>query len=272
MNGRAAALIVVLGARCLFAATPESQALVDQGNAAFRKGEREQAIAFFTEAARLDPSNHIAFWNRGRIRENEGRFAEAIPDFDIVVTLVTNHAGAFQLRGATWLRLGKPQKALADFDRYIELSPSQARHHWQRGIALYLLGRYEDAQKQYLSCHAANTNDVENALWHFAATGKLRSVTKTKLLPVGKDPRPIMPALYAFYEGKGDTNAIFTAAAVARPIEAERKAALTWAHFYLGLYYDATGKSAEARSQITKAAEVGPAADFIGALARSWPR
>ena len=258
MNLRGGCLVLLVAAQCLGAATPESEALVLQGNAAFRANQREQAIKLFTEAVRIDPSNHVAYWNRGRIRENGGEFVEAIPDFNTVVRLVTNHAGAFQLRGATRLRLGQPEQALADFDRYIEFSPTRGRHHWQRGIALYLLGRYDEARQQYASCHAANTNDVENALWHFACTAKLRGIDQAELLPVGKDPREGMRELYALYAGKADTNTVLTSD---KPV---------WAHFYLGLYYEAAGKMAEGREHIEKAAEHAVVGDFIGAVARSW--
>ncbi len=251
-----AVVLVWLVACSGFAAAPASEALVEKGNAAFKKGAREQAIELFSEAARIDPSNHVAFWNRGRVHENAGRLAEAIPDFNIVLTLITNHPGAFQLRGMTWLRLGKPEKALSDFDRYIELSPTQARHHWQRGIALYLLGRYGEAEKQYVGCHRANTNDIENVLWHFACRAK-QGVQNVKLLPAGKDPRPGLADLYAFYNGKGTTNAV----AKANPVLGD---------FYLGLYYDATGKQALGRDHIRKAAEQAKTGDFIGAVAKTW--
>ena len=269
MIGHRAALLLFLAVCRVSAATPESEALVEKGTSAFKQGRRDQAIDLFTQAARVDPSNHVAFWNRGRVRENEGLFAEAIPDFNTVVSLVTNHSGAFQLRGASWLRLGEPAKALADFDRYIELSPAQARHHWQRGIALYLLGRYEEGAKQYASCHVVNTNDVENALWHFACTARLKGAPAAKLLPVGNDSRPAMKDLYALYAGTINTNTLFERGKLS---ERDYQLRLTPAHFYVGLYYEVTGKAELARKHIGEAAVHAQTRDFIGAVAKAWPK
>lgn len=252
-------------------ATAESEAMVQEGNAAFKKGDRGRAIALFTEAAKIDPSNHVAFLNRGRIHESEGRFAEAIPDFDKVLGLVTN-AAALHLRGASWLRLGDPDKALPDFDRYVSIVTNQARFHWQRGIALYLLGRYDEGQKQFEDCYRAHTNDIEHVLWHFACTAKKAGIEKARasLLPAGNDPRAGMKELYLFYAGKGDTNAVFAAPASGKQIEIERKQAEMAAHFYTGLFFDASDKADLARPQIADAAQKAPSGNFMGAVARTW--
>src|SRR5262245_28563084 len=54
------------------AATPESEALVHKGNEAFRR-DRAQAISLFTQAIAADPSNILAYYNRGRVQDAEGR-------------------------------------------------------------------------------------------------------------------------------------------------------------------------------------------------------
>jgi tetratricopeptide (TPR) repeat protein len=256
----------------LFAATPESEALLQRGNAAFKKGDRSGAIELLTEAVRVDPSNHIAFLNRGRIRESEGRFEEAIPDFDKVINLVPNHAGAVQLRGASLLRLGQVEKALADFDRYLAISPNQARYHWQRGIALYLLGRYDDGQKQFEACHRADTNDIEHVLWHFACTARKSGLKEARasFLPAGNDRRPGLRELYSFYAGKADTNALFAALKSEKQFEPEAKLLPVWTHFYVGLFLESTGEPQLAREHIAAAAQNARPGDFIGAIARSW--
>jgi tetratricopeptide (TPR) repeat protein len=255
----------------VFGATPQSESMVQEGNAAFKKGDRGRAIALFTEAAKVDPSNHVAFLNRGRIHESEGRYEDAIPDFDKVLSLVTN-AAALHLRGASWLRLGHPEKALPDFDHYLSIATNQARFHWQRGIALYLLGRYDEGQKQFEDCYRAHTNDIEHVLWHFACTAKKAGIEQARasILPAGNDPRTGMKELYLFYAGKEDTNAVFAAPASGKQIEIERKQAEMSAHFYMGLFFDASGKMDLAQPQLATAAQKAPAGNFMGAVARSW--
>ena len=253
-----------------FAADPKSEELVNQGTAAFKKRDRPAAIALFTQAIVADASNHVAYYNRGRIYETEGKLDEAMADYNRLLEIKPDHNQTLQLRGALRLRLGQIAGALEDFNRHIELVPAHKAHHWMRGIAFYYNGQYEQARAQFVSCHREETNDVEHVLWHFLSAARLNGIEKAKasLLTVGADPRVPMPQLYSFYAGKGGPDEVVAAANAGSPKIDEMTARLCDAHFYMGHYYAVAGDDTLAREHFTKASAVSGRGKLLGELAR----
>jgi lipoprotein NlpI len=252
------------------AADPKSKELVSQGNAAFRKRDLPGAISSFTHAIAADPSNPIAYYNRGRVHDYEGRFEPALADYNEVLKLQPEYSGALQLRGALHLRLGHFEDALADFNRYLKLSPKNEPHHWQRGIAFYYLGRYEEGRRQFEQCHRINTNDIEHTLWHFACVARLEGLDKARgsLLPAGKDPRPRFERIHSFYAGKSKREEVLEKMEPGKADNKETNAGMARARFYLGLFYEATGNETLARQQMLEAAEQSPRSELILDIAR----
>jgi lipoprotein NlpI len=264
-------VLMGLGALCVLAADPKSADLVKQGNAAFKKRDLPGAISFFTQAIAADPSNHIAYYNRGRVHDYEGRFDPALADYNEVLRLQPDYSGCSQLRGALHLRLGHFAEALADFNHYLKLMPKNEPHHWQRGMAFYYLGRYEESRRQFEQCHRVNTNDIEHVLWHFACTARLKGfeAARASLLPAGDDPRPSLEKVYACFAGKIKPQEIFATAKVKDSKDKNANRDLAYAHFYVALFYEVTSNEMLAREHTAKAAELGPKGDLVCDLARA---
>jgi lipoprotein NlpI len=260
--------------RSVIAATPESEALVQKGNEAFRR-DRAEAISLFTQAIAADPSNILAYYNRGRVQDVEGRRGEALQDFNQILKLQPNHTNTLQLRGALHLRLGNLEAALKDFDHHIKLVPDHAPHHWMRGMALYYLGRFADAEKQFAEAHRINPDDVEHALWHFLSVARTSGLDKARasFLPVKGDTRVPLTPLYSFYAGKAKTEDVLSAVESGQPPFKEVTSRLIYAHYYMGMYYDAAGDKTEARENLRKAAALS--GTLLSDLARvqiaNWP-
>lgn len=140
-------------------------------------------------------------------------------------------------------------ESVAGFDRLATLQPNSAPYLWQRGIALYYVGRYQDCRMQFESHRTVNPNDVENAAWHFLCVARAESpeAAVAKILPVGPDQRAPMREIYQMFLGRA-TEAQVLAAAGRDP------AAQFYAQLYAGLYLEATGDRAGARTRIATAA------------------
>ena len=65
------------------------------------------------------------------------------------------------------------KESLADFDKFLALRPAEKNGHWKRGISLYYAGRFEDGKKQFEGYENVDTNDVENAVWHFLCNARV---------------------------------------------------------------------------------------------------
>src|SRR5262245_31821337 len=98
-------LVTALLAGEAFAASPESEALVKEGNAAYKKGDRPGAVKIFTQAIAADGSNVIAYYNRGRIQEVLSNFEEAYADYNAILRLKPDHMQGLFLRGDMNLRM-----------------------------------------------------------------------------------------------------------------------------------------------------------------------
>jgi lipoprotein NlpI len=162
------------------------------------------------------------------------------------------------------------KESIADFDAYLKLKPSEAPNLWQRGISYYYAKQYAEGRKQFELHQMVNSDDVENAVWHFLCVAQIEGKEKARalLMPVGRDLRVPMAEIYALFAGRGTPEQVFQAVErgqVAADIRQQRQ---FYANLYLGLYYEAMGDPAKAEEHITQA--VGPykVDHYMGDVAR----
>ena len=218
----------------------------------------DQAVADF-------PTNAQPLIVRARLLDSVRRFPEAVRDLSAALKLEPAFPSLWQTRGEVNFKAGNFKDSVSDFDRVIELVPDRAPHHWQRGISLYYARRFSDGRKQFELHQTVNPSDVENAVWHFLCAAREQGVTNARasLIKVGPDGRVPMQEIYALYAGNGSADQVIAAAASSRSRDA-----LFYANLYLGLYFDAIGNAAKARSHIAKAALEPGATHYMGDVAR----
>ena len=68
---------------------------------------KEEAVADYDEAIRLNPNDDDAYNNRGIVKANLGQHEEAIADFDEAIRLNPNYAKAYSNRGIVKASLGQ---------------------------------------------------------------------------------------------------------------------------------------------------------------------
>ena len=141
------------------------------------------------------------------------------------------------------------------FDKVIEAVPQANPQLWQRGLTLYYAKRYQDGREQFETHQTANSNDVENAAWHFLCVARLEGVDAARkaLIPIEGDTRVPMKQVHALFAGTGSVEAVLTAAGEGDD-SPRRRNHLCYAHLYLGLYFEALGDDAKAKDHILKAA------------------
>jgi lipoprotein NlpI len=144
---------------------------------------------------------------------------------------------------------GQIDAAVEKFNRLATLAPGAMPQLWQRGIALYYAGRYDECRKQFEAHRTVNPDDVENAAWHFLCVARVESPAKAKaaLLPVGPDARVPMREVYQLFKGDLTPQQVLAAGGT-------RPSSQFYANLYVGLYYEATGNAARARTALQEAA------------------
>jgi len=141
------------------------------------------------------------------------------------------------------------------FDKVIEAVPQAKPQLWQRGLTLYYAKRYQDGRNQFETHQTANSNDVENAAWHFLCVARLEGADAARkaLIPIEGDTRVPMKQVHALFAGTGSVEAVLTAAGEGDD-SPRRRNHLCYAHLYLGLYFEALGDDTKAKDHILKAA------------------
>jgi lipoprotein NlpI len=158
-------------------------------------------------------------------------------------------------RGRENFRLGRVKESLADFDAYVKLEPQLESRQWERGIACFYAGEFERGAKQFELYQTYHDQDVENSTWRYLCLVPTVGVAKAQgtMLPIERDSRVPMMQIYDLYRGKMAPEDVLAAAKAGNPSEAALNNRLFYAHLYLGLWYEAGGKPAEAREHILEA-------------------
>ena len=244
--------------------------LLTQAGVSFAKGQREDAIELATKAIEAEPKNAKAYYVRGRFYAQVRQPQKAANDFNQALVLDPKAALPYYHRGEENFKLGHIKESAADFDKFLDLSSDQAPKLWQRGISLYYAGRYEDGQRQFELHQTINSNDVENAVWHFLCMARRAGIDKARaaLLKIEHDPRVPMMQIYALYAAKGSAEDVMKAATAGKPSPNELNERLFYAHLYLGLYFDVAGNEKMAREHIVQAAELFKVDNYMGDVAR----
>jgi len=169
-------------------------------------------------------------------------------------------ASILQERGQNRFFKADIDGSLADFNEVVELMPERDPYHWQRGITFYYAGKYQEGKEQFERHQKVNSQDVENAVWHFlcAVRGPEGSVESARrnLISIKEDTRVPMKEVHSLFAGTGSAEAVMVAARkMGNPAKSEiAKNALLYAHLYLAIYFEALGKEDLMKEHIKKAA------------------
>jgi lipoprotein NlpI len=237
---------------------------------AWKAGKHQEAVALVSQAITANPKDARLLNMRAQMRLLLKDGKGALNDLDEAIRLEPELASLRQERAALLFKAGKLEAACADFDKANELAPRLVPQNWQRGIALYYAGRFADGRKQFEVHQTVNSEDVENAVWHFLCVVRAENLEAARkaLIPIEKDGRVPMREVQRLFAGKGTVEDVFAAAKAGEPTPAELRDHEFYAHLYVGLYFEATGDVAKTREHILKAASLATPGNYMGDVAR----
>jgi predicted O-linked N-acetylglucosamine transferase (SPINDLY family) len=119
--------------------------LNDLGDARWRQGRLDEAMACFSQAVALHPGLAEAQNNLGSALQHQGRLAEAIAAYDRAVALRPDFAPFHTNLGLALYAGGRLEEAVAAYGRAIALEPGLAEVYNNLGTALWDLGRLDAA-------------------------------------------------------------------------------------------------------------------------------
>jgi len=266
--GFLASVAFVLGLAIPARADDTPTELLKQAQQALQSGNPNEALALASKAIAADARSTEAFKFRGKLYSSLGQHAEAVADFTKALAIEPRLAEVYNLRGAEHFKLGHIPDSIKDFDNYLEFKPEQTSGHWMRGISYYYAGRFAEGRKQFAAYEKVDSNDVENAVWHYLCNARAVGSAKAQgdMLKIGRDRRVPMMEVYDLFKGRVRPDKVLAAATSARPDD--RKQALFLAHLYLGLYFDSQGDASQAHEHMTQAAADAPSGGYMGDVAK----
>ena len=127
-----------------------------RGEALYGLGQNQQALQAFNQAIAIDLNNPTFWLNKSTIFSELEQYQEAIAASQKGSELLLNNKSsdssvksqleiAFNQQGQNWLKLKQNQQALTAFKRALEYSSDYLPALQGSGIALYELGRYQNA-------------------------------------------------------------------------------------------------------------------------------
>ena len=120
-----------------------------RGRHALSEGKYADAIQQFNILARLDTTDYWTFFFRGIAKYNLGDLRGARADFDRSVRLNPVFTNGYHYRAITSSRFGKYDEAFADFEKALSLRPGQIGIYYSRGVTHFLAQRFDQAVEDF---------------------------------------------------------------------------------------------------------------------------
>jgi tetratricopeptide (TPR) repeat protein len=140
----------------------ESDIYFLQANEHLDNGQASLAIDGYTHVIEMDPSNSVAYNNRGIAYRQVSDLEKAIADYTKAIQLSPNYREAYTNRGLAFLDSADYEAAIIDCNRAIELDPTFWYAYSNRGLALWALGNRKAAVEDY--AHVKELVELHNHL------------------------------------------------------------------------------------------------------------
>jgi tetratricopeptide (TPR) repeat protein len=108
-------------------------------------GDLDRASRDFEQATSLEPAWAWAAYGLGHCNLLRGRWADAVSNFTVVVSLLPDRTECRMARGQAYQKAGDLARARADFDQALAQCPQSAEAAFARGTINYALGRFPEA-------------------------------------------------------------------------------------------------------------------------------
>ncbi len=120
-----------------------------RGRNALADGKYAQAIENFNILARLDTADYWTFFFRGIAKYNLGDLRGAQQDFDASVRINPIFTNGYHYRAITLSRFGRYDEAFDDFDKALKLRPGNTGIYFSRGVTYFLAQQFEPAVEDF---------------------------------------------------------------------------------------------------------------------------
>ncbi|MDD6254295.1 MAG: tetratricopeptide repeat protein [Bacteroidales bacterium] len=116
-----------------------------RGRTALADGKYSQAIENFNVLSRIDSTDYWTFFYRGIAKYNLGDLRGALKDFNNSVRLNPVFTSGYHYKAIAESRSGNYDQALGDLEKAIKLRPGYVGLYFSRGVTYFLAQQFENA-------------------------------------------------------------------------------------------------------------------------------
>ena len=153
---------------------------VNRGSIKQSLGDLDGALADIQQALSIKPNDAGTINRRAYALLAQKKYDEAIADFDRAIQLDPS-AAAYQGRGTTLMGKGELTRAIQDFTAALQRDPQLARSYLNRGLALLVMGRDNEAQKDIDECLALSPDLKAEVADRVQLAKELRTTRKSSI-------------------------------------------------------------------------------------------
>jgi len=132
---------------------PDAQDYLQRGIEAYQSDNRDDAIEYYTEVIRLEPTDisvvSLAHYSRGVAYGEKGEIDLAIDDYNKTIQLTPDFAEVYNNRGYAYREKDEFERAVEDYNQAIQLKPDSVLFYNNRSIALLHLQEWEKAKSDF---------------------------------------------------------------------------------------------------------------------------
>jgi protein O-mannosyl-transferase len=125
------------------------------------KGETDQAVAHYRQAAAIRPEYVEAHYNLARLLVEKGEFEDAITHYEKVLTINPDDADAHNNFGSTLFQIGRVDEAVVHFQKALAIQPDYADASCNLANALLSKGDIDGAIVHYMACLALSPTQAD---------------------------------------------------------------------------------------------------------------
>ena len=142
-------LMLLLSVSAAVHAQYDKDVFMFRGRQALAEGRYSDAIGQFNILARLDTADCWIYFYRGIAKYNLGDIRGAQTDFDSSVKINPVFTNGYHFRAITLSRSGKYDEALGDLDTAMKLRPGLVGLYYSRGVTYFLAQQFDKAVEDF---------------------------------------------------------------------------------------------------------------------------
>ncbi len=138
------------------------------GNDYYNSGEYQKAIEAYNEYLKMEPSDEIILYNRGRAYEELGNYDKALEDYKKVLKIDPKNEAAHLSYGKYYFREKDYKNAAYQFEKAFKLNTSSSQNAFLLARAHHKAGEVEKAM-EYYNISISNKDDNGEAYMYRGA-------------------------------------------------------------------------------------------------------